>query len=315
MSKKEERIGEESINNQGLKMWICDYRKYNDIDIQFEDGYISKGKEYKAFKKGKIHNPNYHKNNFKNRVGEENINYQGLQMKIIEYRGTFDIDVKFEDGYISKNKTYNHFKNGSIKNLNHPEVYGVGYISEGKYSPTDKNNKTTKEYKHWVHMIQRCYSKDFKKQNLSYENCFVCKEWHNFQNFAEWFHNNYYEIEGETMCLDKDILVKGNRIYSPETCVFVPRKINSLFVKRQNDRGESYIGVYFDKNTNKFISQCSNGINKSRHLGCFNTELEAFNTYKNFKENYIKKVADEYKDKIPEKLYNAMYNYIVEIDD
>lgn len=83
----------------------------------------------------------------------------------------------------------------------------------------------------------------------------MCEEWHDFQEYGKWFDNNYYEIEGETMCLDKDILVKHNKIYSPETCIYAPQTINKLFTKRQNDRGESIIGTYPFKG--KYVVQCS----------------------------------------------------------
>ena len=120
------------------------------------------------------------------------------------------------------------------------------------------------------------------------------------------------------MCLDKDILFKGNKIYSPDTCVFVPNRINNLFTKRQNDRGEYPIGVYYHKS--KFNPQCSiyadfNKKYKQKHLGTFDTPEEAFHKYKKFKEQYIKEVAEEYKDLIPTKLYEAMCKYVVEIND
>ena len=62
----------------------------------------------------------------------------------------------------------------------------------------------------------------------------------------------------------------------------------------------------FDRKQNKSIH---------RNLGYFETPKEAFKSYKTFKEQYIKQVADEYKDKIPKKLYEAMYNWKVEITD
>lgn len=165
-------------------------------------------------------------------------------------------------------------------------------------------------------MIQRCYSKKFQAKHPAYIGCSVCDEWKNYQNFAEWCISNYYEIQNEKMQLDKDILIKGNKIYSPDTCVFVPQRINKLFIKSNKSRGEHPIGVSYDKNRNKFTSQCSKQyLNNIGYLGSFETELEAFNVYKEFKENYIKQVADEYKDKIPKKLYYAMYNWKVEITD
>ena len=92
-------------------------------------------------------------------------------------------------------------------------------------------------------MLTRCYSDKYKKKKPTYEDCKVYEELLNFQNFAKWDSENYYEIEGETMCLDKDILVKHNKIYSPETCVYVPNTINVLFTKSDKIRGNTPIGV------------------------------------------------------------------------
>lgn len=140
----------------------------------------------------------------------------------------------------------------------------------------------------------------------------VCKEWLCYSNFCEWFNENYYEIENEKVELDKDILNKGNKIYSPKTCIFAPKRINQLFPKCDKSRGDLPIGVSFDKGA------YTAGIMKKRkkcHLGRFKTIEEAFEVYKKAKEEYIKEVAEEYKEKIPSKLYEAMYSYEVEITD
>ena len=246
------------------------------------------------------------------RTGEENINNFGSKMIIIKYKNTNDINVLFpEYNWIAYGVKYIQFKKGGIKCPYEPRLYYVGYIGEGKYKG-EVDGKLTNEYKTWAGMLKRCYCEQQIKKDKVYVNCVVCEEWHNFQNFAEWFENNYYEIENEEMNLDKDILIKGNKIYSPNTCIFVPRTINSIFTKNNKARGELPIGV--DIKNNKFRSRCRT-IYKEVYLGMFNTAEEAFNAYKTFKENYIKQVANEYKDKIPYKLYNAMYSYKVNIND
>ena len=121
-------------------------------------------------------------------------------------------------------------------------------------------------------------------------------------------------VYNETMSLDKDILFKGNRIYSPETCIFVPQKINNLLVKSDKLRGDLPIGVCNYKN-DKFISYCSDGYGNCVCLGIFETALEAFQSYKKYKETVIKLIADEYKNMIPCELYNSLQNYQVEIND
>ena len=113
-------------------------------------------------------------------------------------------------------------------------------------------------------------------------------------------------------------MFKGNKIYSPETCVFVPQNINKLFVKRDNDRGKNPIGITLIPSGN-YQARCKNGYGENIYLGVYSTLQEAFRVYKQYKEKCIKEVIDSYEGIIPEphysKLREAMYNYEVEIDD
>lgn len=252
------------------------------------------------------------------RTGEKNINNFESEMVIIEYRKNNDIDVYFpEYNWTAKNKTYQHFKNGKIKCPYERSVYTIGYLGEGDYKASE-NRKLTRVYSTWHRMLQRCYNEEYQKRQPAYIGCEVCEKWHNFQNFAEWDEENYYEIEDEIMELDKDILVKHNKIYSPETCIYVPKIINTLFTKKDRSRGESVIGTSLKDG--KYQVRC-NVINlktrkfKREYLGRYTSEQEAFEVYKQFKENYIKEIANYFKKQIPQKLYQAMYDYEVEIDD
>ena len=114
--KNKNRTGETNIANNGQTMTIIEYKKYDDIDIQFEDGTIVKYKSYDKFKRGNIKNPN-------TKIGESNKTNNGQVMTIIRYRRSDDIDVQFEDGTIVKHKTYNSFKKGQIKNPNDINKY------------------------------------------------------------------------------------------------------------------------------------------------------------------------------------------------
>lgn len=254
------------------------------------------------------------------RTGETGINNFGSKMVITKYRNAMDIDIYFpEYNWTARNTRYDVFKKGNIVCSYERRAYGVGYLGEGKYKVLE-NGKPTKCYQIWRSMLQRCYDHKYHKKALTYINCEVCEEWLDYQNFAKWYYNNYYEIGSQKMCLDKDILCKGNKVYSPETCIFVPERINTLFIKCDKSRGEYPIGVYYKKQTGKFVARCNiydlkENKSKLKHLGLYNTHEEAFEVYKEFKEEYIKEVADYYKGKIPSKLYQAMYDYEVEIDD
>ena len=248
------------------------------------------------------------------RTGEENINNFGSRMIITKYNNARDIDVYFpEYEYTINHVYYGDFKKGRIKCLYEPRVYGKGYIGEGKYK-TIEHGKKTKCYDVWVHMLQRCYDNKYKEKHPTYKGCEVCTEWHNFQNFGDWYSDNCYTVGDEVMCLDKDILFKGNKIYNSQNCVFVPQNINKLFTKCNKSRGDLPIGVTYCKRDGVYMSQCNFG-NKLKYLGSFDNLQEAFYVYKEYKEKYIKEVADKYREYIPKNLYEAMYNYKVEIDD
>ena len=249
------------------------------------------------------------------RIGEMNYNTYGTLMKIIEYNGANDIIIEFQDNnHVKKKVTYGNFKKGNINNPYDKEVFGVGYFGQGKYSSKDENGKNTKAYIQWHSMLQRCYDPYYLNKEPSYIDCYVEEDLLCFQNFAEWYENEKYYCNGETMCLDKDILVKGNKVYSKETIILVPKRINSLFVKRQNDRGETPIGTSLIKG-GKIRSHCNNGFGKQIALGSFNDIYSAWLCYKLNKELVIQSVANEYKDLIPKKLYDAMMNYRIEIND
>ena len=253
-----------------------------------------------------------------NRIGQQFITNEGYKIIIIEYNNCNDLLVQFQDEHkaIVPSKYY-YCQNKTVPNPYHPSTCGLGYIGVGIYKPKI-NGKQTIQHKYWHNMFTRCYYNKEVEKHPTYKIAFINKCWYNFQNFGEWFDNNYYEIEGEKMCLDKDILVKGNKEYAPDKCIFVPERINILFIKRDNDRGDYPIGVSYHKASGKYMARCSikteNG-NKEKYLGSYNTPEEAFLAYKEFKEAYIKQVADEYKERIPKRLYEALYKYEVEITD
>jgi len=202
--------------------------------------------------------------------------------------------------------------NVKIKSPFDISVYGVGYFGIGKYKALI-NSKQTQQYRAWHGMLERCYSEKHHEIHQTYIDCIVCEEWHNYQIFAKWYDDNYYRINNEIMSLDKDWLYKGNKIYSPDTCIFAPQYINSSIVNKKNNRGELPIGVTIYQG--KYRVRCRNNTGEYKHLGTHDTPGQAFEAYKTFKEAYIKQVAKSYKDHIPTKLYEAMINYEININD
>ena len=204
--------------NYGL-LSIVKYIKRSHVQVKFlETGYntvtsvqailrgVVKDKiAYKALQKkkkleGKIYNSN--------KCGK---------FKIINYNGEDCVDIEFlNTGYTTK-VSMTKIKSGSIKDKIKPVLYGIGYIGYGPYKTANK-----RRYNCWKSMFARCYSEDYLSNKPSYRGCTVSEEWHNFQNFAKWYEDNY--IEGYQ--IDKDIKIEGNKIYSPDACMFVSRSDN-----------------------------------------------------------------------------------------
>lgn len=248
----------------------------------------------------------------KERIGEHNINCQGIPMEIIDYRGCHDIDVKFIDGCIISHTDYRRFRNGNIISDYFPGYLRIGYLGSGEYK-SRVNGEHTEEYIKWGSLLTRCYADKYIKRE-NYYDCFVCNEWHNFQNFAEWYSAQKYTIPKDSLDVDKDIKYKGNKMYSPATCILIPHRLNTVICNRANDRGKYPLGVTKYVDNGKYAASCN--INKKRvYLGLYNTPAEAFMVYKKYKEAEIKRVADTYKDFLPEDVYMAIINYKIDITD
>lgn len=244
------------------------------------------------------------------RIGERRATNEGEVVEIIKYKNKKDCSVQFiNSDVIIENLEYSAVKDGRVKNPYRKTTHGIGYLGQGNYKAWDNSKKSHfKNYIVWKGMLERCYDKKIQEKHPTYKGCSVDEIWHNFQVFARWFEENYVE----DFHLDKDILIKSNKIYSPETCTFVPREINNILNNKLKSRGELPIGV--QKSGNKF--QASISVFKLKiHLGTFNTIEEAFQAYKIAKEKYIKEMADKWKNQITEPCYQALIKYTVEITD
>lgn len=245
--------------------------------------------------------------NFIDRTGEKHITKEGYEIEIIEYINYNNCTVIFIDNKYTRHATYMEVVRKGIRNPYHPSVCSIGYLGEGTYK-TSMNGAHTVCYRRWKNLIGRCYSNKFYTNTKIYKDATVCEEWHNFQNFAKWHEENWKPWMDSSWDLDKDLLVKGNKIYSPETCAFVPQEINTSMTNTLEFRGVYPIGVR--KNKNRFEARFG-----KVYLGSFYTPEEAFYSYKKAREIHIKSIADKWKDKIIERIYLVMYNYQVEITD
>lgn len=179
---------------------------------------------------------------------------------------------------------------------NNSLVYDVG-INDADYLLTHYTRENGKQkliwrchfYTTWTSMLKRCYSKTYKEKHPSYKDCSVCDEWLTFSNFKSWMESQDYKDKQ----LDKDLLVEGNKIYSPATCVFVDVKINTFTTDCNAARGKYPLGVYWNKSKNKFKAQCRNPFTgKQKTLGLFTNELEAHHAWKRKKHEHAYALAN-----------------------
>jgi len=190
-------------------------------------------------------------------------------------------------------------------------VFGVGVNDWAGNISVD--GKDIKEYQLWMGMLQRCFSDGLKQKYPTYQGVTCSKEWLSMTTFIEDVSQmRCFGLIGWE--LDKDILQKGSKLYSKDTCCFVPAEVNMLLTKCDNSRGEYPVGVCFDKYAGKFKARLAiNG--KLKHLGYFTTPEEAFQVYKLAKEAYIKVVAQKWQHLLDERVFQALMTYEVSIDD
>ena len=191
-------------------------------------------------------------------------------------------------------------------------VAGVGH-NDGTY-PAVK----TKEHALWRSMLSRCYAERNLLLKPAYRGCSVSDNFKDYTYFYEWCNTQMgfktCDENGRMFALDKDLLHKGNKFYSEDTCVFIPMEINNLIVKSESLRGEYPIGVRYDKERDKY--QANMWVdNKHKFLGRYDTVKEAFSKYKQSKEQHIKVVAEKWKGLIDYRAYEALMKYQVEITD
>lgn len=299
-------IGLEFETRNNGKCFIIDYKSSKDVTVMFYDGYVvnvqmgglrrgtvGKGDTYDWCKVGTVFQTNFH--------GE---------CEVVRVGTTSDIDVRFEDGTIV-NVRGGNLKKGVVKNPNSPKIFGVA--SNDLESCTN-----TKIYQIWHSMIRRCYSKVYHKSRPAYDDVEVQSSWLKFSNFKRDVESlpfsDYCEKYGYE--LDKDILSDGSRMYKMETISFVPKEINSAFIK--DVRFGKYTGWYI--NTQGSFAPSVSGIMETHRKErgfktAYRTPEEAFAVYKECKKYQLKVLAEKYKGEIDNRVYEKLVNYNFELEN
>ena len=224
---------------------------------------------------------------------------------IIDYKGNRDVTVMFYSPRAIVKCQLGALKGGLVRNPYYPSFYGVGYIGVGNYSAKNKE-----AYGRWTSILGRAYCEKYKIRFPAYKDVTVCEEWHNFQNFAEWYESQ--EFKGEGYELDKDILIKGNRVYCPTACRLVPSAVNKVLRNNSERRGALPIGM--QEKCGRFYVKLSK-FGEQVTVGSYESKEDAFSAYKSAREQYVKECAERYRQVMSSDVYESLCTYSVEIDD
>ncbi len=245
----------------------------------------------------------------KPKAGDKGVTNKGCEYVVLEYKNAHKIVIEFLPPYqciVCVPAT--SLRREVAHNPMYPTVAGRGCIGQGKYSSGSHNTA----FARWYSIFRRLYLESDKPSNTSYKDVGICDEWLNFQNFAEWMYNQY--LPDHSWHLDKDLIVKGNKTYGPDVCVFLPPEVNVFFTKRKSQRGDTPIGVHYRKKTGMYLSNFTRN-STCVHIGCYRTPEAAFLAYKQAKEQYAKELATKWQSQIDPRAYEALMSYTVEITD
>lgn len=270
-------------------------------------------------------------------IGMNFTSNKGEVFSIIKYDSSYKVTIEFKSNGYRKVITLSQARAGSVRNTLKVETDKIDKKYESQRVNKEKSIvralvkdyeknyiNTIKEnieippieydkdeypmyYSRWRGLFDRCHGKNrLKLKNISYRSCSICKEWHNFQNFAKWCNDNNL-CNG--MCVDKDILIKGNKIYSPDTCIVIPDEINSRTNYntpiRKSLMGTEKIAL---KNGYKYIAKFQRD-GKKIESKRFETELEAHKFWATSKKQHLMDVTEPFRYAMTDKAYKAVCDF------
>lgn len=244
-------------------------------------------------------------------IGDRGTNKEGYTVEVVKIKPERQITVKVIDSGEEFDIDYSYLKSGNFSNPFHRSVAGVGYFGVGKFI-AKVDGKHTIEYTDWNSMLKRCYVS--KEARTSYKDKEVSEGWKCFQDFAEWA-TNQPNFGKEGWDLEKDLIIKGNKVYSAETCVYLPREVNSFIKRKRMNDLPLGVDIAYKYNGTPYYRVQGREDGKNINLGSFYNVEDAFDAYKVHKESLAKKLAAKWKSDIPEVAYKALLNYTVEITD
>lgn len=232
-------------------------------------------------------------------------------VEVTEYIDSHNITVRFLNTGAIKNTTASALTTGILKDSEVHDTHKYGVMDIPK--SVGRGGRCDPLYKKWNGMMQRCYNPKNKTNNPTYEACTSSETFRHFSKFKSWYYSQI-GCEQEGWHLDKDILSKGNKVYSEDTCCIVPPEINVALTNNKSVRGSFPQGVIYNSNKTRYRARIQRG-DKWESLGTYDTPEEAFYAYKPVKEARIKSLAEKWKDQIDPRVYEALMNWTIEITD
>lgn len=229
----------------------------------------------------------------------------GDEVRVVDYRNSKDVIIAFKCGG-TKSVYWKDLVEDKVSNPYQLREDGLTYRGYGLN--TDYKIMGVNLYDLWDNVCKRTLCTKYKGNRATYEKCTLSEKWYNFQNFLSWAKCN---LIGEKFQLDKDLLLKGNKLYSEDTCCFLPKEINTALITKRSKSSNLPVGVGVDKK--RFTARLSKNGEVVR-LGNFDDPLKAFSAYKIAKEDYFKEIALKYKDKIVKPAFIALMNRTVDIN-
>ncbi len=306
------KVGQVFKTNNHGDVVVKEFKNATNVRVAFDDG-TEVITTVSSLGLGNVAHPTR-----KIRLGKEYVTNSGWKGVAIEYKDAHNVLVRWQDGSESWHSASNLLC-GSVKPPMQPSVEGIGYFGIGRFVPNSYAKGEVapeKIYGYWVRMFSRCYN-EFELQKStgrSYADKYVHEHWHNFQNFAEWaLSQPNWDEEGFE--LDKDLLVKGNDVYSESTCCFLPAEINVFLVDKRSGKYPKGVHEITPKTPNEtvgYIARC-NVDGERKYLGFYPTPEQAFEAYKQCKEAHAKVLAERWKHKLTDVAYNALYDFKAEM--
>lgn len=247
--------------------------------------------------------------------GQEYISNFGERFEVVKYYNSRNIWIRFLDNpnytpdLCIKVSSSNYILKGSVRNPYRVNSYGGIFGIE--YSSQLEDKRLCPFYNKWKGILERCFSKTYHKNKPTYKDCCVSTYFKYFPNFKNWCLHYLQDLEDKDITnyeIDKDLIFKGNKVYSEITCNLIPRELNVILTNRKRFRGDYKVGVTYHQRDKHFRASISIK-GKIVFIGSFDTEDEAFLEYKNYKEDYLKHLGEYYYNK---GLINKQVKFLVD---